>query len=184
MREAVRLALLTTHVHTEAVDAAFVQAKAVATLARVTSVRDFDSASVLEQLHDFAHTDAMKKKLGDVIIACRKNWSAKVVLNRLCTPNRFGRHFQIRAVDAVACGLWTFAKFGHDPERCICETVELGGDTDTVGAMAGALVGALHGTPWLPLRWYMNIENENDVGRDRIVSVASRLAQLDLRSVD
>jgi poly(ADP-ribose) glycohydrolase ARH3 len=72
----------------------------------------------------------------------------------------------------------------QNPERCIMETVELGGDTDTLGAMAGALAGALHGTSWLPLRWYDNIENENDFRRDQIIAVASRLAELDLRSVE
>ena len=55
-----------------------------------------------------------------------------------------------------------------------------GGDTDTIGAMAGALVGALHGQSWIPARWYDNIENGTR-GRDEIVALARRLSQLDIR---
>jgi len=59
--------------------------------------------------------------------------------------------------------------------------VGFGGDTDTIGAMAGALVGALHGSSWIPARWYNNIENGTH-GRDEIVGLARRLAKLDIRS--
>lgn len=55
-----------------------------------------------------------------------------------------------------------------------------GGDTDTIGAMAGALVGVMHRAPWIPARWYDNIENGVH-GRDEIVALAGQLAGLDLR---
>jgi len=47
--------------------------------------------------------------------------------------------------------------------------------------MAGALVGALHGSSWIPARWYEHIE-DGVHGRDEIVAVARRLAGLDIRS--
>jgi len=53
----------------------------------------------------------------------------------------------------------------------------LGGDTDTIGTMAGALAGALHGTTWIPARWYERIENGTH-GRDEIVALARNLALL------
>jgi len=59
--------------------------------------------------------------------------------------------------------------------------VGFGGDTDTIGAMAGALVGALHGSSWIPARWHDNIENGSH-GRDEIVALARRLSALDIRS--
>ena len=37
---------------------------------------------------------------------------------------------------------------------CICR-----GDNDTTGAMAGAVLGAMYGTRWIPRRWYENMEN-------------------------
>jgi ADP-ribosylglycohydrolase len=54
------------------------------------------------------------------------------------------------------------------------------GDTDAIGAMAGALVGALHGRSWIPARWYDNIENSVH-GRDEITVLARHLAGLDIR---
>ena len=167
LHEAVRLALLPTHVHREAVDAAFVQAKAVGLMACAAVPQDVDVLDLLGCLQRAAHTVVVRDKLDTVSVAYREKWRAETVLNRLCTSNEFGKHFQIRAADAVACALWSFAMSIQNPERCIMETVELGGDTDTLGAMAGALAGALHGTSWLPLRWYDNIENEGDFGATR-----------------
>jgi ADP-ribosylglycohydrolase/fructose-1,6-bisphosphatase/inositol monophosphatase family enzyme len=39
------------------------------------------------------------------------------------------------------------------PEEGLVDTVRRGGDTDTNGAIAGALLGAVHGVQALPLRW-------------------------------
>ncbi len=49
----------------------------------------------------------------------------------------------IRASEAVAAALWAFLGYGKNPEECIIRAVGFGGDTDTVGAMAGALVGGV-----------------------------------------
>jgi ADP-ribosylglycohydrolase len=40
-----------------------------------------------------------------------------------------------------------------DPEAALVDTVRRGGDTDTNAAVAGALLGAVHGVHGLPLRW-------------------------------
>jgi hypothetical protein len=47
---------------------------------------------------------------------------------------------------------------------------------------AGALAGALHGTDWIPGSWYADLENRLG-GRDVVVDVAKRLAQLDCADV-
>jgi ADP-ribosyl-[dinitrogen reductase] hydrolase len=39
------------------------------------------------------------------------------------------------------------------PEEALVDTVRRGGDTDTNAAIAGALLGAVHGVEGLPLRW-------------------------------
>ncbi len=39
------------------------------------------------------------------------------------------------------------------PEEGLVDTVRRGGDTDTNGAVAGALLGAVHGVQALPIRW-------------------------------
>jgi ADP-ribosylglycohydrolase len=42
---------------------------------------------------------------------------------------------------------------GRSAEQGIVDTVRRGGDTDTNAAIAGALLGAVHGRESLPARW-------------------------------
>jgi ADP-ribosylglycohydrolase len=49
---------------------------------------------------------------------------------------------------------------------------------DSAGAMGSALAGALHGSSWIPARWYDNIEN-GEHGRDEMVELGWRLSKLD-----
>jgi ADP-ribosylglycohydrolase len=44
-------------------------------------------------------------------------------------------------------------RFGNDPEEAIVRAVNDTWDNDTVAAIVGAAVGALHGRAGLPHRW-------------------------------
>jgi poly(ADP-ribose) glycohydrolase ARH3 len=183
LRQAVTAALLCTHVHPDAVDGAFVQAKAVSELARRSDASGFDVTRFLSDLQACAESAVVKEKLGIVIEAHAHHWSDDEVLSAVCTPNPYGKQFQIHAADAVACAFWVFACWPHDPEECIIRAVGLGGDTDTVATMAGALAGALNRSSWIPRRWFDQMENQPGIGRDYLIGVAQELAKLDLRSV-
>ena len=183
LREAVGSALLCTHVHPDAVDGAFIQAKAVAALALTSAATSLDVARFLTDLHSRAASPALVQRLGIVIEACARGWSDERLLSAVCTPNEYGAQFQIHAAEAVACAIWAFSRSPDDPEEMIIRAVGLGGDTDTIAAMAGALAGALHGSSWIPRRWFEQIENQPGVGRDYLIAVARQLAQLNLSSV-
>jgi ADP-ribosylglycohydrolase len=62
---------------------------------------------------------------------------------------------------------------GSDPEKCLIEIVNQGGDADTTGAMAGALLGAAHGLSSLPRRWRTSLE-----GYQRLIQLADSLCDL------
>lgn len=62
-------------------------------------------------------------------------------------------------------------------EQSMSYAVSLGGDTDTIGAMAGAIAGALHGVDAVPDRWFGTLENEQD-GRDQVLDLGERLWEL------
>jgi len=49
--------------------------------------------------------------------------------------------------------LYILMHFGHDPEQAILRAVNDTRDNDTVAAIVGAAVGALHGKTALPKRW-------------------------------
>jgi poly(ADP-ribose) glycohydrolase ARH3 len=170
LAEAVEDALLCTHVHPEAIDGALVQAKAVA-IAATTEPGSFDPAGVVEMLAAACRTETMQAKLAALADGLRQQDDDLFVIARVGNG--------IRASQAVAAALWAFLRYGTQPEECVIRAVNFGGDTDTIGAMAGALAGALHGSSWIPVRWHDNIENGAH-GRDEIVSVARRLAELDI----
>ena len=55
-------------------------------------------------------------------------------------------------------------------EETIIQAISLGGDTDTIGAVAGALAGAWSGIGEIPCRWLVNLQ---DFGK--ITSLGARL---------
>lgn len=168
LHQAVEEALLCTHVHPEAVDGAFIQAKAVA-VAATTSMAEFDPQRLLDELHEMSQTTIVRSKLEALSRGLQENHPDSLVIAKVGNG--------IRASEAVAAALWAFLRYGADPEECVIRAVGFGGDTDTIGAMAGALAGALHGRSWVPARWYDNIEN-GPGGRDEIMAVTLRLADL------
>ncbi len=171
LAKAVEDAIICTHVHPEAIDGALVQAKAVATAA-TANVADLDSDATVQSLRAICRTEVVAAKLDALADSLRHDDDDVYVIGRVGNG--------IRASQAVAAALWAFLRYGEDPEECVIRAVAFGGDTDTIGAMAGALVGALHGQSWIPARWYDNIENGTR-GRDEIVALARRLSQLDIR---
>lgn len=178
MMDAVKAALLCTHVHPEAIDAAFVQAYAIGRLATANRTWSRHMGAFIDELQAVATAKAVY----DAIYVA---WMHKGVpdddfLERVCIPNQFGARFQIRGSEALACALWCFINHPDDPEECVIRAANLGGDADTVAAMAGALAGALHGFAWIPTRWYDAMENDAGIGRDYLVDMAKRLSRLDL----
>jgi len=193
LTQAVRLAVLSSHVHPEAVAGALVIAKAVAILCN-TEPEQFKPENFLDDLISISTNDEVTKRLQ----LLRKFWNTPewkgvvwCVDERMCEnvteahmdDDYCARWFQIRSVVAVACAIWAFLTAWNDPEEAIVQAVLLGGDADTVGCMTGALVGALHGYNTLPKRWVTNLEN-GTCGRNFAIQVGEQLGLLDLVSVE
>jgi len=79
-----------------------------------------------------------------------------------------------RASHSVPAALWAFLSRRDEPEEAIVRAVNLGGDTDTIGAMTGALTGAFHGVSTLPRRWVEALE-DGEHGRSYALDLADRL---------
>lgn len=55
---------------------------------------------------------------------------------------------------AILSAVFLFSKYVNSPELAISiPAFSVGMDTDTIAAMTGGLVGAFHGTDWIPLEW-------------------------------
>jgi ADP-ribosyl-[dinitrogen reductase] hydrolase len=72
---------------------------------------------------------------------------------------------------AMQAGLWCL-EHPEDFEESLVTVIHAGGDTDTNGAVAGAILGALHGASAIPERWTARIPNAG-----QLVSLADRLLE-------
>ena len=71
-------------------------------------------------------------------------------------------------MEAVPSVLMILTKHGDDPEEAIVRAVNDTKDNDTIAAIIGAAVGALHGKRKLPKRWIENLSGrttDRDDGR-------------------
>jgi ADP-ribosyl-[dinitrogen reductase] hydrolase len=71
-------------------------------------------------------------------------------------------------VETVPALLWILARHAHEPEEAIVRAVNDTQDNDTVGALVGAAVGALHGRDALPVSWQRGLlgrTTDSDDGR-------------------
>ena len=70
-------------------------------------------------------------------------------------------------LESVACAIAMVELAGTDPNRCAILCANLGGDTDTIGAMATAICGALHGIDGIApeLKAELDRVNQLDFGR-------------------
>lgn len=74
-------------------------------------------------------------------------------------------------VDTVAAATAEFLRHGADPHWAIRCAVNAGGDSDTIAAIVGAWVGALHGASALPEDWIETLE-DGPFGKRHLVSLA------------
>lgn len=165
--EKVRSAVWMTHTHAEAIDAALLQARAIGLLLMETDIPE--PQSLLEQLLWFAPESILNGRLRCLAELLKQSATAEDV------AAEFG--CGVRSSESWPPALWAALRYIDDPEEAIVQAVNLGGDTDTIGAMTGALVGALHGDRWFPGRWFDQLENGAD-GRDELLAVAERLAKI------
>jgi poly(ADP-ribose) glycohydrolase ARH3 len=190
LRLAAAEAVRSSHVHPEAVDGAALQAQAVAFAIQCCiagRAADFQPVELLEQLIAHAETVVFKRRLAAVQMALsevtQKTDDVCVLQDLLADGDPrtgSGFAFQIAACDLMPCVFWITCRYHHDPEEAIMRAVAIGGDTDTCACLVGAILGALHGTQWIPRRWWDGIENGKR-GRDYAVALAEKLAQVDLQ---
>lgn len=75
--------------------------------------------------------------------------------------------------DTLASSLYLFLRLNDSPEEALVQSASAGGDTDTIGAIVGALSGAQWGEATIPQRWISGVEDG-----EMILVKAERLYQL------
>jgi ADP-ribosylglycohydrolase len=147
-----------THAHPVGVDGAVVQAAAIGAALR--------GEPILAAAQEAAATREMRAGLRDVAELVEAGARSEEVARRI------GSSFDAReSVCAGICSALAAASFEH----AVTSAVRLGGDTDTVAAMAGAVAGARDGVASIPARWLQELE-DGERGRRHVERLADRLA--------
>jgi poly(ADP-ribose) glycohydrolase ARH3 len=81
------------------------------------------------------------------------------------------------AMRSVPTALYCFLAHPDSFTDCVLTAVNLGGDTDTIAAMAGALAGARLGAQAIPTEWQASLEN-GESGRDHVIRLGQQLHQI------
>jgi len=84
---------------------------------------------------------------------------------------RYG--LSLRAIESVPAAIGAFLLTTCFKDAVVL-AVNLGGDTDTIGAMAGAIAGAYYGSGQIPEVWISRLENR-EKGRDYVITCVKKL---------
>ncbi|MGD2079766.1 MAG: ADP-ribosylglycohydrolase family protein [Nitrospirota bacterium] len=157
LREATFGASSITHDHPLAKEGALIVAGAVSAILRGKS-----KTETLDEVSRLVQADAYRQKLRTIGEFMGHPTSSRSVMERLGNG--------VLAQESAPTALYAYLREGRNYLKCMRYCISLGGDTDTICAMAGALSGAKVGLKGLPEGMVERLEN-----RDKILSLAEEL---------
>ncbi len=140
-----------THTHPLGKEGGFLQALAIALAINAFTPDSFETSIFLEKLHHAVESKIYRGKLKRM----EKMLDAKVDKSMVLTE--LGN--SIEAFNSVPTAIFSFLSHGDSFEEAIIFAIQLGGDTDTIAAMTGAISGAYHGIETIPAKWRERLEN-------------------------
>lgn len=171
LRHTVERSAIITHAHALGIQGAILQASAVAEASRVAQGAPFDTESFLTHLRTTLPSNPDQPEVFPQKLAL-----VEQLLNRTPTVAEVVQTLgnNVTAQGSVPAALYAFLAHSASFAEAVIYAVSLGGDTDTIGAMTGALAGARHGVTGIPADWLEALENGAQ-GRDYIRGLAERL---------
>ena len=161
-REAAYLSSLITHSHVLGMEGAALQAMAVALAVAENPDKPLDTSSFASRLLSFATEDVYRAKIANFSILLESPDDREAVVAQL--------GHGIEAFNSVPTAIFSFLAHPQDFASTVIYAVSLGGDTDTIASMAGAISGAYLGIDALPSEWQSQLEN-----REYISNLADKL---------
>lgn len=159
-----------THNHPEGLAGAVAQATAVG-LAVEWSLSDkpFKSERFLEKI--VAQVGDIDEKFAQYLDGIRMISQASILEVIEAIGSRY--RLDLRAIESVPAAIAAFL-LTHSFRDAVVLAVNLGGDTDTLGAMAGAIAGAYYGYSQVPQEWLDPLEN-GARGRDYVIDCVRQI---------
>ncbi|MEM3464520.1 MAG: ADP-ribosylglycohydrolase family protein [Candidatus Bathyarchaeia archaeon] len=146
-----------THTHELGMEGAALQAYAVALAVKTSPSCNFDPYDFLAALKNLTNNKVYGAKLERVKELLSKAADKKAVVRELGNG--------VEAPNSVPTALYCFLCNWNSFENAVLYAVSLGGDTDTIGAMTGAISGAYHGAEAIPENWRNKLERKNYIER-------------------
>ncbi|MHC1610327.1 MAG: ADP-ribosylglycohydrolase family protein [Candidatus Methanospirareceae archaeon] len=150
-----------THSHELGKEGAALQAFAIALAVRG------EREGMLFDLKEFVQNDVYKEKIRKIELLLDKDASRREIIAELGNGEA--------AFNSVPTAIYSFLRFDSF-EDGVTYAVSLGGDTDTIGAMTGAISGAYYGEGAIPEEWLEELE-EGEKGKSYIKRLAEKLYQ-------
>ena len=159
-----RQTAIITHTHELGIEGAVLQAGAVALLLGEEPGGALDPRRLLSALRSRVSHPIYREKLAAVDALLPDAARGEVIARLGCG---------IEAHESVPAALHSFLAHRDSFADALVAAIGLGGDTDTIGSMAGALAGAYLGEGAIPESWRERVE-----GADRLRALADELLLL------
>lgn len=156
-----------THAHILGKEGAALQAYAIALATNLDPLGAFDRGNFLAKLINYVQEGVYWEKLNQIEAILNRPDKTKVTIE-------LGNG--IEAFNSVPTAIYSFLSQPHSFAQAVLHAISLGGDTDTIGAMTGAISGAYLGIESIPDSWEGKLEN-----RLYIEELASALAKIKLK---
>jgi poly(ADP-ribose) glycohydrolase ARH3 len=157
LREVAYQASAVTHAHPLGTEGAALQARAVALAIPEHPSQPLDQEAFIAALAGFTTENVYREKLAEV-------WALLPdVDDRQRVVDRLGHG--IEAFNSVPTAIFAFLSHACDFLSTVTYAISLGGDTDTIAAMAGAMSGAYLGCQAIPETLLQRLENRDNIAR-------------------
>ena len=142
-----------THAHPKAIEGARLIA-----LVTYAALQDYTNEAILDALPDWCESDEYRSKIS----FCITSLKAKDTITPKLLKDRLGNG--IAAAESCVTAIYFALKYREDNYELMLNTIcKLGGDTDTIGAMSGAIWGAFNGEDALNKDKINSIENADEI---------------------
>lgn len=148
LKEVTHRASSITHGHPLAKEGALLITAAVQEI-----IQGKNAGETLEALIRISGMKEYREKLQTIRLLLQKTATPEEVVNSLGNS--------VLALESAPTAVYAFLRYGDDYLRCIEFCLSLGGDTDTISAMAGTLSGAYVGEEKLPENFLQRLENRD-----------------------
>ncbi len=139
-----------THAHQLGKEGAALQAYAIALATGLESSLTLNTSDFLAKLADYTQDRVYQQKLDNISRHLTNPDKSKVVAE-------LGNG--IEAFNSVPTAIYSFLSQPQSFAQAVFHAISLGGDTDTIGAMTGAISGAYLGIESIPESWRGKLEN-------------------------